>query len=48
MGKATARKDEPGARAAPALKTGTDEGGVVGAGCWIRGVERMGTGAGGV
>lgn len=47
-GRATARKDELGVRAEPALKTGMGEGLEVGAGCWTRGVECMGTGAGGV
>lgn len=47
IGRATARKDELGAKAEPALKNGMDEGVDEGAWCGIRGVERTGTRVGG-
>lgn len=47
IGRATARSDELGARAEPALNTGIEGGVDEGAWCGIRGVERTGTGVGG-
>lgn len=47
IGRATARNEELGARAEPALNTGMDEGLDEGAGRGIRGVEWTGTAIGG-